>query len=138
MTSCVGDLFELLGKKKLLPCLYANPALCMVRDVSQLSDAEVAKVALSKELRKLMGVREYERQVELGIGIGGASYKQRVEWGTSEYQRQLYLGIGVAGANEEQRSKWGKLGYAAGIGNPTNAEVVQAGRVKGGTTCHEN
>ncbi len=97
MTSCVGDLFERLGKTHLLPSLYANPGLCMIRDVSHLSDAEQAELALSKELRKLMGEKEYARQLELGIGIAGASYEQRVQW------------------------------YAAGLGNPNHPKLVTAG-----------
>ncbi len=130
MTSCVGDLFQLLGKTHLLPRLYANPALLMIRDVSHLSDAEAAELALAKELRRLMGEKEYARQRDLGI-IGGASYEQRVRWGKSEYQRQEDLGIGIAGATPEQRSKWGKLGYAAGLGTLTHEDNVKNG-INGG------
>jgi hypothetical protein len=111
VTSCVVDLFEGLEKTDLLPSLYANPALCMVRDISLLSDAELAEVALAKELRKLMGEKEYARQRELGIGIGGASYEQKAEWGADEYARQRKLGIGIF--------------------DPKHAAAVHSGRVKG-------
>ncbi len=115
VTSCVKDLFVGLEKEHLLPGIYENLDLCMVRDISGFSTEELAEVALKEEIKREMGRKEYAHQRMKGIGIGGAPHKQRVEWGQALYQRQQKLGIGIGGATSEQLSEWGKLGYAAGL-----------------------
>ena len=71
VTSCVIDLFNLLGKTHLLPEIFANEYLCMIHDILTLSDAGVSE--LEWAIRKKMGEKEYQRQKELGIGISERS-----------------------------------------------------------------
>ncbi len=155
MTSCVKELFVGLGKEHLLPDLYENPDLCMVRDVSGFSTEELAEIKLKEEIQRERGRKEYARQKMKGIGIGGASYEQRVEWyarqkmkgigiggapheqrvewGQASYQRQVKLGNGIGGATSEQLSEWGKLGgklgYAISLAHLTEAERSENGRL---------
>ncbi|KAL7435954.1 hypothetical protein ACHAXH_003049, partial [Discostella pseudostelligera] len=52
------------------------------------------------------GLAGYQRQVKLGIGIGGASHEQRSQWSREEHQRRVKLGIGIGGASHEQQCEW--------------------------------
>ena len=80
VTSSVIDLFSLLGKTHLLPGIFENERLCMVRSMSSFSDADLAESELRVEISRIFGRKEYQRQVEFGFGIGGATHEQRSEW----------------------------------------------------------
>ena len=56
ISACVEDLFSLFGKTDLLPFVYANPHLIMVRDVTAFTDSQVAEYALTSEICHKMGV----------------------------------------------------------------------------------
>ena len=101
----VEDLFSLFGKTDLLPFVYVNPHLIMVRDVTALMESQVAEYTLAREIHHKMGVDEYAHQKALGIGVGGAPLEQCQKWGYDKYRRQVDLGIGIGGASKEQCQK---------------------------------
>ena len=43
------------------------------------SDADLAESELRGEINRMLGRKEYQRQVEFGISIGGATHEQRSE-----------------------------------------------------------
>ena len=88
------------------------------------SDADLAESELRGEINRMLGRKEYQRQVEFGISIGGATHEQRSEWGRKD--TSVKLNLAMASVVQLVRSDLSGVGRSTSVKlNLAMASVVQ-------------